>query len=42
MRRKRKPIKKVDDTKEYLDCMPNPFERLKKANFDVNFYKKLD
>ena len=36
----RRPHKGVVAT-EYLDCMPNPFENLKKPTFNINFYRTL-
>lgn len=46
LRRPRKIIKRRAVTSgkaEYLDCMPNPFHcrSLKKAGFDINFYRKI-
>ena len=41
----RRPYKEVVGIKrqrtEYLDCMPNPFENLKKPTFNINFYRTL-
>lgn len=46
LRKHRVPIKQKAEkqqSKEYIDCMPNPFDcyRLRKLGFDINFYRTI-
>lgn len=46
LRKHRAPIKQKAEkqqSKEYIDCMPNPFDcyRLRKLGFDINFYRTI-
>ena len=39
-KRKMTATRRSAPTDEYIDCIPNPFARLKGYGFDVNFYRK--